>query len=140
MPGPVPKRSDQRVRRNKVAPVSKLHAVGTVDVPELGMDDPDPLVAEYWVAQHCSAQRQFMEPSDWVHFKLMLRLLDGQLKSSRMNANLILAIESMASKHGVAEGHRRQLRIEVERAPGVAVEVEGASASYKRVCGMEAVG
>ena len=138
MPGPVPKRSDQRVRRNKTAPVSKLRAVGVVDVPELGLVDPDPLVAELWASQHASAQRQYMEPSDWSHFKVMLRLLDGQLKSSRLNANLMQVVESMMSKHGVAEGHRRQLRIEVERASEVVEKPVGASESYRRVFGMGA--
>ena len=138
MPGPVPKRSDQRVRRNKVEPVSKLHAVGVVEVPELGMDDPDPLVLEFWQAQHNSAQRQYMEPSDWAHFKYGLRLLDVVLKSGRPNANLSQVAESIFANHGMAEGHRRKLHVEVERAPLVAAEVEGASASYKRVFGMGA--
>ena len=119
----IPKRSDQRVRRNKVVPPTKVVVVGEVEVPPLGIVDPDPMVLEFWVAQHQSAQRQFMEPSDWVHFRVALRLLDGQLKSSRLNANLVAAIESMLGKHGVAEGHRRMLRIEVERSVGK-VEVD----------------
>jgi hypothetical protein len=135
---PIPKRSDQRIRRNKVAPVSKIHADGVVSVPELGIDGPDPLVEELWVAQHQSAQRQYMESSDWAHFKLALRLLDGQLKAGRFNANLVQVIESIFANHGLAEGHRRKLRIEVERAQEEVAKPVGASASYKRVFGMEA--
>lgn len=138
MPGPVPKRSDQRIRRNKVEPVSKLRAAGPVGVPDLGIDGPDPLVLELWTAQHQSAQRQYMESSDWAHFKLGLRLLDSQLKSGRFNANLVQVIESMFSTHGLSEGHRRRLRIEVERIPEVTEKPVGASASYKRVFGVEA--
>ena len=123
MPGPVPKRSSERVRRNKVEPPAKIRAVGEVAIPELGIEDPHPRVAGLWVAQHQSAQRQFMEPSDWEHFKLTLEFLDRQLKSSRFNANLVAVVESMLGKHGVAEGHRRQLRIEVERSVGK-VEVD----------------
>lgn len=137
---PIPKRSDQRIRRNKVEPPRKIHAVGVVDVPDLGIDDPDPLVAEFWVAQHKSAQCVFMESSDWAHFKMALRLLDGQLKSSRLNANLMQVIESMFSGHGVSEGHRRRLKIEVEREQVAVDKPAGASASYRRVFGMEAVG
>ena len=135
---PIPKRSSERIRRNKVEPPSRIRAVGVVDVPELGIVDPHPRVSGLWAAQHQSAQRQFMEASDWEHFKLALELLDRQLKGSRLNANLMQTIESMLGAQGVAEGHRRRLRIEVERVSEVVEKPVGASESYRRVFGMGA--
>jgi hypothetical protein len=44
--GPVPKRSDQRVRRNKDdggLEVEKLAAVGPIEIPDLDIEDPVPL-------------------------------------------------------------------------------------------------
>jgi hypothetical protein len=120
------------VRRNKTAPVSKIRVVGEVEIPELGMEDPHPLVAEMWVAQHRSAQRQFMEPTDWVHFKIYLTYQDELLKTSRKNANLVMITESMAANHGVAEGHRRKSRIEVERVSVVPVKSENVADFYRR--------
>lgn len=135
MPGPVPKRSSERVRRNKVVPPTKISAVGGVAIPELGFDDPHPLVVEMWEAQHRSAQSQFMELSDWVHFKLAMELLDRQLKGSRLNANLIQTIESMLGSHGMAEGHRRRLRIEVERQVEAPVAADVADMFRRKMMG-----
>lgn len=45
--GPVPKRSDQRIRRNRPdVPTGTVTALGTVALPGLGLEAPHPLVAD----------------------------------------------------------------------------------------------
>jgi hypothetical protein len=57
--GPMSKRSDQRVRRNKDdggAEVEKLAAVGPVEIPDLNIEDPHPLIIDFYESLKDSAQ------------------------------------------------------------------------------------
>ena len=55
--GPIPNRSDQRVRRNEPdTPIEKVTAIGPVPVPPLGIPDAHPFVTELYDAMKKSAQ------------------------------------------------------------------------------------
>ena len=136
----VPKRRSERIRRNKDEPVTTIHAVGSVVVPELGIPEPHELTTRFWAALHESAQSKYFEASDWWKARLTAHVIESYLRSSRPSSLVLGEINKMCGDLLVTEADRRRLRIEVERAPLVAAEVEGASASYKRVFGMEAVG
>lgn len=124
--GPVPKRSDQRVRRNKdEVATEKVTALGTVAVPELGIENPHPLIADFYSSLRESAQAKYYEPSDWSYARFILHHANTLVTSSRPSAQMFAAVTSALSDLLVAEGHRRRVRLEIEReqAAGQVVDV-----------------
>ena len=124
--GPIPKRSDQRVRRNiENGPVEKVTAIGTVTIPDLGFENPHPIVTDLYRSLTQSAQRKYYEPSDWQYARLALHFVDQLLKSTKPNGQILATVNSMLSSLLVTEGERRRVQIEVERsqAEGVVIDV-----------------
>ncbi|RYH30027.1 MAG: hypothetical protein EON54_22100 [Alcaligenaceae bacterium] len=116
MPGPVPKRSSERIRRNKDdVEVETLDAIGPVDVPDLGFDDPSPMIVEFYKSLTESAQSKYYEPSDWQYARFALHFADQLVKSGRPSAQLLTAVNQMLTDLLVSEGARRRVRLEVER-------------------------
>ena len=114
--GPVPKRSEERIRRNKPeVEITKIEAGGTVEQPELGLLDPDPMIVDFWDALGKSAQSKYYEHSDWAFARFTLHFADGLLKSSRPSAQMFQGINSALSDLLVSEGARRRVRLEIER-------------------------
>ena len=113
--GPLPKRSDQRVRRNKPdVPVEKVQSLGLVEVPPLMVEDPHP-ITEYWYgALRDSVQSRFYQPSDWATANLLAFKIDRELRS-RGSAQMMAVIQSMNNDLLATEGARRRVKIEVER-------------------------
>ncbi|ONI88222.1 hypothetical protein ALI144C_07155 [Actinosynnema sp. ALI-1.44] len=50
--------------------------MGPVDVPELGLDEPHPLIVDFYESLKHSAQSQFYEPSDWQFARFTLHFAD----------------------------------------------------------------
>lgn len=116
MPGPVPKRSEERIRRNKPEfEITKINADGVVTQPELGITDPHPITADFWESLADSGQSRFYEPSDWQFARFTLHFADQLLKSSRPSAQMLQGVNSALSDLLVSEGARRRVRMEVER-------------------------
>lgn len=115
MPGPIPKRSEERIRRNKVEGLEKVQAIGIVQKPELGMVDPHPLVVDLYDSLLKSAQSRYYEPSDWHFARFVMHFVDNLLKTSRPSAQLLASVQSMLADLLVSEGSRRRVRLEVER-------------------------
>lgn len=113
--GPVPKRSDQRVRRNKDEDLEKVEAIGVVRMPHLGLDNPHPLVVDLYLSLADSAQSRFYEPSDWQYARFALHFADVLLKSARPSSQLLASVQTMLTDLLVSEGSRRRVRLEVER-------------------------
>lgn len=114
--GPIPKRSEERIRRNKPdVPIEKLPIWGTVEVPELGLDEPHQLVVDLYRGMSESAQSKYFEPSDWHYARLALHFTDKLLKSPRPSPQMLASVTSMLTELLVSEGARRRVRIEVER-------------------------
>lgn len=137
MPGPIPKRSDQRVRRNRPdVPVEKVTALGVVRSPDgLGFDEPHPLTQDMWDSLHSSAQSRFFEKSDWAHARTVLHFLDMQLKSSRPGAQMLQALFKELGDLLVTEGSRRRLRLEIDRAEAADATVDVAALFRERLSG-----
>lgn len=130
MPGPPPKRSTQRRRRNKSdQPIQKATAAKKVPVPK-----PDakwhPIAKRWYLALAKSGQAQFYEPSDWatafVLAESMSRDLGMKVVGTTKDGDLIQAIAPIngTSLNAylkamtallVTEGDRRRARLELER-------------------------
>jgi hypothetical protein len=117
MPGPVPKRSDQRVRRNKdeAGTITKIEAPTAVEVPELDIIAAHPMVVDFWAALTESAQKQYFEPTDWQYARFTLWIMNDMLTSGNTSAMKFQAIQSALSDLLVSEGARRRVRIEIKR-------------------------
>lgn len=114
--GPVPKRSDERIRRNKPeTPVEKIEIQGDVVAPGLGLVDPHPMIVDFYASLRDSAQAKFYEPSDWQFARVTMHFLDQQVKSSRPSGQTLATLSSMLTELLVSEGSRRRVRLEVER-------------------------
>jgi hypothetical protein len=115
--GPIPARSDQRVRRNKPeVAIEKVQSIGVVPVPPLMVEDPHPATERWYESLRESAQAQFYQPSDWAFAQVLAIKLDHELKYARGSAQMMAVIQSMMTDLLVTEGSRRRARIEVERA------------------------
>lgn len=124
--GPIPARSDQRVRRNKPdVPIDKVQAIGSVWIPDLDMPDAHPLVVELYLSLKESAQSRYYEASDWTYAKFALHFADNLLKAQRPSAQLLATVQTMLTDLLVSEGARRRVRLEVERSEshGTVLEV-----------------
>nr|WP_253730389.1 hypothetical protein [Lentzea flava] len=114
------------MRRNKdEVEVEKVTALGAVVVPELGIDNPHPLVTDFYRSLRESAQARYYEPSDWAYARFVLHHANTLVSSGRPSAQMFAAVTSALSDLLVAEGHRRRVRLEIERehAAGQVVDV-----------------
>jgi hypothetical protein len=132
--GPVPKRSDERVRRNKPdVEVEKVSAIGCVRAPELGFVDPHPMTVDLFASLSVSAQARFYEPSDYEMARSVLFFLDQQFKASRPSAQMVAALLAQLSDLLVTEGARRRVRLEVERSVSDAQVIDVAGMLRERL-------
>ena len=114
--GPIPKRSEERIRRNKPeVEIDKITVIGPVPIPPLDISDAHPFVAELYESMKKSAQRKYFEPSDWAKAKITLHFLNKLIWTSKPSAQMLATVESMMSTLLLTEGDRRRMRIEVER-------------------------
>lgn len=127
-PGQIPKRSDQLQRRNKPdVPITKVSAIGVIPIPELGMDNPHPLVVDMYQSLRDSAQSKYYEPSDWAYARLALHFVDKLLVSTRPSGEMLATLNSMLAGLLMTEGDRRRVRMEIERRPTGDAASEGAT-------------
>lgn len=120
MPGPIPNRSDQRVRRNLPdIPIDTITTIGPVDIPDLGIPDAHQLVVDLYDSMKVSAQKRFFEPSDWATARLTMYLINDMLKGKgedhRISPMMVSSVSSLMTSLLLTEGDRRKMRIEVER-------------------------
>jgi hypothetical protein len=138
MPGPIPKRSDQRRRRNASNQVDTVAMSETVAVPELALTDVHPIAADMYRALTESGQAQYFEPSDWQRARLMCEMVSRLLDAGKLSSMLYAAIQADMNALLFTEGERRKVRMEIER--GVAdTSAQDARvsqmAAYRRVAG-----
>lgn len=132
MPGPVPNRSDQRVRRNKDSKVETIQTDGhPVDAPP-AVDGWHYLCIDLWESMKESAQARYYEPSDWAFAKVQLHLLSQQLQAGRASAQMVSAINTALANLLLTEGDRRRARLEVERQAAKAEVVDIAAELARR--------
>lgn len=114
--GPIPKRSDEVVRRNKPdVPITKVEAIGVVPIPDLDMPSAHQLVKDLYQSLRDSAQSKYYEPSDWQMARTTFFFLDELLKSEYKSAMMLSTIHAMMTPLLMTEGDRRRVRMEVDR-------------------------
>lgn len=130
MPGPIPKRSDQRRRVNKpeIPIITASTGEGLAPMPEPDADW-HPIARRWYEALGRSGQRCFYEPSDWAQACLVAEAMSRMLKADRMSAQMFAAIDGASTRLMVTEGDRRRLRVELERRKVVDEDEEAAVAS-----------
>ncbi len=130
--GPIPNRSDQRVRRNKVD-IDKVPVIGSVRVPKLDIENPHPLVTDMYDSLKDSAQAKYYEPSDWQHARLTMYLMNDMLQKPKISAMMLSSVIQMMTPLLMTEGDRRRVRMEVERTPsGPGAEVVSIADVYRQ--------
>ena len=130
--GPVPKRSDQRRRRNK--PEAAAPAV-VVAMGQQVMKPPTedrawhPYAKDWFRALKRSGQSQFYQESDWRESKLVAWLITQELSSpTGARAGMMDVIFSRADALMTTEGARRRLRVELTT-PKIVDEAKEATVS-----------
>ncbi|MGW7350957.1 phage terminase small subunit [Streptomyces sp. NPDC054784] len=120
--GPIPKRSEERRRRNKGdgVEVAQAPSGAPVDLPSL--PDPDPnwheIAVDWYLSLRESGQAAFYEPSDWAVARYAAELMSRGLSSDRPpNGQFVAALNSVMTSLLTTEGDRRRARIELERKP-----------------------
>ena len=115
--GPVPKRSDERIRRNKVEGLEKVEVLGLVKQPLLIIENPHPIVKKLYAALKTSAQAQYYEPAEWYIIQVILDKLNTEiLKGTGSNGQLFMGlISELNDAHLISEGARRRHRLEITR-------------------------
>ena len=129
--GPIPKRDEERVRRNiPDNPTTTIPVIGTVVIPDLGDvsfgGETHPIIEEMYESMKVSAAVKFFEPTDWTYARLTLLTLNQELIAAKqqgrpIGAMKLSAINQMLSALLLTEGDRRRARLEIERAPADSV-------------------
>lgn len=118
MPGPPPKRSDQRRRRNAPAiPIEKVEGAAASQ-PELGLE-VHPLVADWYAALSLGPEAQFYTPAMWQRARIVARMLDGVITAGRPSSQMYAALQADMKSLLVDAGELRRLGIEVQAAEAV---------------------
>lgn len=121
MPGPAPKRSDQRRRRNKPAiDISKVEGAAA-EAPELGLE-VHALVADWYAALSLGPEAQFYTPAMWQRARIVARMLDGVITSGRPSSQMYAALQSDMKSLLVDAGELRRLGIEIQAAESAPVD------------------
>lgn len=126
MPGPVPKRTDQRRRTNVPdgVQVTKAPAADVVVAPP-----PDPswhqVASRWYESLKSSGQSVFYEDSDWATAYLLAETMSRSLSTGEppTGAELTAWLKGMAPLM-VTEGDRRRARLELERPSGEEVPAD----------------
>ncbi|MDG9701672.1 hypothetical protein [Streptomyces sp. DH37] len=120
--GPIPKRTEERRRRNKEEGPEPVKAAPgpPADLPDL--PEPDeawhPIARDWYLSLRESGQAQFYEPSDWAVARYAAELMSRGLSSDRPpNGQYVSALDSVMARLLTTEGDRRRARIELERKP-----------------------
>lgn len=140
MPGPVPKRSDQRRRRNTDAKGPVVKAKTAAKPPAKGSADPNwhHIATEWFNSLAESGQSQFYEASDWALAKLTAEMMDRLLRQGeKPSAVMFTAIQSAMTDLLTTEGARRRARVELEREAQAAPPSVAIMESYRRAAGQE---
>jgi hypothetical protein len=136
--GPVPKRSDQRRRRNKPAvETTKVEATKPVAKPAASKGW-HPIAKGWYSSLSDSAQSQFYEPSDWHSARFAAEIMSRVANGEQVSASEVSTMAKLMSELLVTEGARRRVRMEIERGQSAPSESKGVTAlnEYRQRLGL----
>lgn len=131
--GPVPKRDEDRIRRNKPdVPTLTVEMIGDVEIPELDIDNPHPLITDLYNSLKESGQAKYYEPSDWQIARFCLHFANQLVWSGKPSSVMLQQVTGMLSDLLVSEAQRRRVRMEVQRSTAEAEVINLADEMRKR--------
>jgi hypothetical protein len=132
VPGPLPKRIEERRRQNKVPGEVTVAMVGAVRPPPVPRRI-HPQAAAWYRSLARSGQSQFFEPSDWAAAGFVCHLITKALEAEATAAQASAAWAAM-SELLTSEAARRKAHVFVQRtAAEVAPEKPTAIEEYRKV-------
>lgn len=138
MPGPIPKRSDQRRRRNLSSVVDTVSLAESVEAPALNLENVHPIAADMYESLKRSGQAQYFEPTDWQRARLMCEMVSRLLYAGKLSSMLYTAIQQDMAALLFTEADRRRVRMEIERGSVDTSEYDAkvsTMAAYRRATG-----
>jgi len=114
--GTVPKRSEERRRRNKV----EVDSAPGFPILAWPMPDPEwhPIARNWFASLGISGQAVWFQPSDLGTARYVAEAMSRSLAGERMSAQLFAGVLSGMSLLLATEADRRRMRIELERGGG----------------------
>ena len=117
MPGPVPKRSEQRRRANKPARDLLKPAGAAVEAPPLDLENIHPLAEQWYASLSSSPESRFFTPAVWQRARINALVLSGLLTSGRgVSSMLYASVQNDWKSLLVDPAEQRRLGIEVQAA------------------------
>jgi len=117
MPGPIPKRSDQRRRTNRPPAGQELRTTvvdGEVRVPPASRTW-HPIARDWYRSLKLSGQSRYYEPSDWAQARLVAEAMTRMLAEPEFKASSLQAVMAGMTELLTSEGARRRARLEIQR-------------------------
>lgn len=124
--GPVPKRSEDRIRRNSVEKPSVTVEVEPVSVVVPVPDENwHPIARRLWDSLALSGQSKFYEPSDWALAYSLMDDLTYYKFATKRSGQMLASIYAQMSSLLISEGDRRRAGIELARKSSEELESAG---------------
>ena len=139
MPGPLPKRIEERRRRNAVPGETVVEMAGEVVPPELPKMTPavHPVAAGWYESLKASGQSLYFEPSDWAAAVVVTLAMSKNLRAKRFSGELFGQVWGAMNDLLTTEAARRRARIQVRRMIDGVEEPEAPTAldEYRKMVG-----
>ena len=114
MPGPLPKRVEERRRRNAVPGETVVTMPGRVK-PPAAPRGAHPIARKWYASLKVSGQSQFFEPSDWAAAVYVAEAMSRVLSGARFSAQAFAAVWTAMDDLMTTEAARRRARLQVMR-------------------------
>jgi hypothetical protein len=128
--GPIPKRDDERVRRNTTGEdgleTKNFSMSDPVKIPDAFFENDE--VQGMWAALQISVNVQYFEPTDWAYAIFVLTRIDRGLAKGEPGAMMMSAWDGLLKQLAMTETERRRIKIEAHR--GVQAEEETQASDY----------
>lgn len=116
--GPIPKRSDERTRRNKEGKDGLEVKKGVAHPWQWEEPDPEwhPEIIKYYNAFRHTGMSAYYQQTDVAQLRLACYLLSEEMNKSRVSAVQFANALGLLEGLGATEGERRRMKIELEEA------------------------
>ena len=112
--GPLPKRIEERRRRNAVPGETTVQMDGDVRVPKLAPGQ-HPVAAAWYRSLKDSGQGHFFEPSDWAAAQYVAAAMTKNLNAETFSGPLFGTVWGAMNDLLTTEQARRRARLQVQR-------------------------